>query len=357
MTTAQDHAALLARMGTPLLGKPQVMIGRGRKSGNGSYGVVAKDRFFIAQPAEGRGLNAYRPLAKGYESYNLDPRIGADGFKRRGPAPDKDAVEAHAATRRLLHGTLIASRWLDLRDGDGGCVLHELKAYKPPDGVRCGQVPDSRPWCHSYDALTATRWDGREFAQIPCPGHKCEYRDGDSPPCSKRLHLVLDLRWPEQPCHACNGTGLRDRDVCPACKGERVFSWSLPPARAHMDAGGSFSYASSGVEAFYADFCQQWEAVAKLAQVEDTEPDMYGLPVSIRLVAQTSQRGGGRKFYIPHIYPDFPPGTTLQGWMLDRVRAAETARPLLEGAYRQPLLTAADDVEDAEYEVEQVTRG
>lgn len=61
------------------------------------------------------------------------------------------------------------------------------------------QVPDSKPWCASYDIRTATRWDGKaqEFVSLECPGETCQYADREKHgerSCKVRtgLEVVLD---------------------------------------------------------------------------------------------------------------------------------------------------------------------
>lgn len=356
-----------ARLGVPSIGHDDVVISRGRVLAD-SRAPIGKDRFWLVGEAAGAGRDDRRPLLARYALYNADPQLNEDGTGRKVKddhgkwvwAASTEQIEEVRVRRRELHGTLRAARWVSADDEEPSVVRHSLVNYRP-DGEPV--APQSRPWCSSRDALTAERWTGQEWVTIPCPGDRCEWRQERRnakgypvTPCVRKLVFWMDLRWPEGPCPTCAGTGIRRGRECAACKGTGRFSWGLPPGTARLETAGSFSFATAKVLGFYDDFVAQWRAVGRIAGVDVGEPDFYGLPVRLELRRETVQARRA-EVWVPMLSLDLPEGWTLQGWMLERVRVAQGAAPLLTGTIDPPRALPGPAVQDADYEVASVERG
>jgi len=311
---------------------PTIAISRGRKKNGG--GVEGKDRFWLSNAnAIGSGRNAYRELAPDFAAYNDEPRPPPSGAPPEAREAYTDRLAEHHASRRVLHATIMHARFEAAERGDlDGAVFSRFQAQTQPKSG--GNAPPGQaPWC-TGDGHQARRWSGAAWTACPCPGNACEFRmEGTGPRgqgkhCSKMSTLVLQLRWPEAPCPACKGRGITgaDRAPCPVCKGSGRWSWGLPCARAMMETGGTYSYATDWLWGFYDLIAGQWRAIGG-----EGEPDLYGLPVRLSLVYKGgSGAHGAWSAWLPQMEPDFEEvGGTLQGWLAAKAAAVAQARPLL----------------------------
>lgn len=324
---------------------PTISIARGRKRPGG--GVDGKDRFWLVNSrAVGSGKDAYKELAPEFAAFNAEPLPPT--IRQEQNEPDRDFNERRAAAqdayaarlsethqgRRILHGTILHARFEAEERGDlDGAVYSRFQAQAKPSSQGGKPPPGQRPWC-TGNGHTASRWTGSEWAQVPCPGDRCEFRKEGTGPrnagkhCGKQSTLVLQLRWPMAPCPGCKGRGVvgRDATACAVCKGAGKWSWGLPTARAMMETGGTYSYATDWLWGFRELIVGQWRALGG-----EGEPDLYGLPVRLTLQYKSGDGPNGKwAAWLPQMEPDLEEsGGTLQGWLAAKARAMAEARPLL----------------------------
>jgi hypothetical protein len=340
-------------MGIHASSLPTIAISRGRKKPGG--GVEGKDRFWLTNArAVGSGRNAYRELAPEFAAYNDEPTQ-----PRGDEAPDafRARVADHHAARRILHGTIMHSRFEAHERGDlDGAVNSRFQAQTVPSGMSIKPPPGQAPWC-TGNGHTARRWDGAKWASVPCPGDKCEFRREGTGPRGQGKHsqktstLVLQLRWPMAPCPGCKGRCVTgpDRAPCAVCKGSGRWSWGFTPARAMLETGGTYSYATDWLWGFYDLIAGQWKAIGGQG-----EPDLYGLPVRLSLVYKSGTGAAGPwAAWIVQMEPDFDEcGGTLQGWLANKAASIAAAGNLLEGlpAIKALPIPGAREAVDAVYE-------
>ena len=342
---------------------PTIAITRGRKKPGG--GVEGKDRFWLANArAVGSGRNAYRELAPEFAAYNDEPappdlsQMSPDE-RDRATADFRRRIDAHHAPRRILYGTIMHARFEAAERGDlDGAVFSRFQAQTVPASMQIRPPPGQAPWCVG-DGQTARRWTGSRFETVPCPGDRCEWRQEGTGPrgqgkhSSKMSTLVLQLRWPEAPCPGCKGRRIvgADRAQCNVCKGTGAWSWGLPCARAMLETGGTYSYATDWLWGFHALIVGQWRAIGG-----EGEPDMYGLPVRLTLLNKSgSGQQGAWSAWIPQMEPDFgESGGTLQSWLAAKARALAEARPLLAPSVPTLALPGPGAVEATEATWEEV---
>lgn len=323
---------------------PEVRVRMGLKGRNG--GVVEKDRFHLAMfKTPNSGQRAVSVAHPDFGLFNApftpkgEPPKQDDFTRREDYEYERDAFEAtqararlaHNAARRVLRGTLIHAQFeAPGRLGDG-CIYTRFSAQKLP-GV--GENPRRRPAC-TGDGTTAQRWNGREFAEIRCDGDRCEFRQermerGQAmTDCKRTSTLVFQLRW-------------RSTDKIAA----------MPCARACIETGGMYSFATAQWWGFYQVIAQQWSLLGGQGS-----PDVFGLPIRL-VLTETSVPQRGAKVWVPELHTDLPEGQTLQEFLVWRAQTLAQAGSLLtsDGSRLQIPDFTARDVVEADYEPVDVER-
>lgn len=310
-----DLAALGVRPDT----HPEVRVRMGLKGQSG--GVVERDRFHLMMfKTPGSGMKAVSVPHPDFAEFNRiftpkgDDDMENDRERRR-----------HNALRRVLRGTLIHGQFeAPSRTGDG-CIFTRFSANRLPN---VPENPLRRPAC-SGDGHEATRWNGREFITLPCPGDRCEFRQeyqsrqGPTTDCKRASTLVFQLRW-------------RASDSIKP----------LPCARACIETAGMYSFATAQWWGFYQVIAQQWTLLGGQGA-----PDVFGLPIRL-VLTETSVPQRGAKVWVPELHTDLPEGQTLQEFLVWRAKALAEARPLLtsDGTRLQIPDFSARDVVEADYE-------
>lgn len=109
----------------------------------------------------------------------------ADAQDRRQPLPEYLPFNSAAPERRRsIMGTIAHDRWSDCYEDRYRCQSGRgLQSHPKRDAACMG------------DGTLAQRWDGRDYQDIPCPGEKCEFRQGDKAPCKPWMRFLFQLQW------------------------------------------------------------------------------------------------------------------------------------------------------------------
>ena len=93
--------------------------------------------------------------------------------------------ESPPEDRQILHGYIVHAK-------EEECFEHHRMAHKLPG---LSMHPNKAPHCKG-DGVKAIRWLGKEadgFAEIECLGDRCEFAQGEPPPCGPWLRFVFLL--------------------------------------------------------------------------------------------------------------------------------------------------------------------
>lgn len=282
--------------GTPAISTRQplaVAVATGRKKPGAGFPVDTHRFFLVNARADGKGQAAVRAMHPAYARFNATTP-GAN-----------DTQESHDAARAQLRGVLVHAT-------EPEALWTNYRAQTLPGH----EHPKMAPSCEG-DGTRARRWMGKDYADIECPGPKCQYqqpgtRNGRStrPLCTPYACLVFQLRFENMPC-------------LPAKYETRGFE------------------GCGNLKGFFEDITRQATALGVAS------PSLYGLP----FVLDLSRRSDGAKqtkWFVASMSPDFPPGMTLQQFLLRQVEERAllvTKSPLLLGT--APTVT---DAMDADFE-------
>lgn len=271
--------------GTPTITARQplaVAVATGRKSDRGF--PVDTHRFFLVNArADGKGAAAVRKPHPSYPRFNATVPSGSD------------TQESHDAARAQLRGVLVHAT-------EREAFWTNFRAQTLPGH----EHPKMAPSCEG-DGTRARRWMGKDYADIECPGMRCQFqqptqRNGRParPACTPYACLVFQLRFENMPC-------------LPAKYETRGFE------------------ACGNLKGFFEDIARQAAALFV------PNPSLYGFPFVLDL-SRRSDGGKQTKWYVVSMSPDFPAGMTLQQFLL---RQADERNQLVS---RQPLLLNAPTV-------------
>ena len=230
------------------------------------------DRFYLVVPQEVDGVRAKHPA---YSLFN----------------------QAEPERRQLIRGNLVHA-------SIGECFEYNRRAQNLPG---LGH-PMKAPSC-SGDGVRASRWDGKEFKEIPCPGDKCQFAQstGDKPtPCKPFMRLLFRIRWPD-------GNPL--------------------PSMLVKFTSGSWNTTKNIV-----GFFDHIEAQAINAGVEDYT--LYGFPFQL-LLMRKKVAGRPRAFPIVSITPE----VDVTSFLFEQRRVRRELGPaesLLDASQRSTIEAAAD---------------
>lgn len=292
-----------------------VVAALGRKLPGKNY-PVDKDRFWLVNPvADAKGKDGVRHPHPDFAAFNTTaPRVltreQAEWAEKRG-IPQEEAIariaRLHNDQRTVLLGTIVhATReeafWDDFR-------AQKLRGHENPNGG---------PSCQGNE-VWANRWIPQQgaYLKIPCPGKLCEFRTGANDPrtgkpmrpaCGPKSALIFQLRMADYPSALCR-----------------------------MDTG---AFEGNGnLKGFFDKIDEQAAALGV------DRYSLYSLPIRVHLTRRTKQ--GGSEWYVPDVQADFPPGTTLQDWLLLQMeRRRELAGPDTLQIGMAP--TARDSLDDTE---------
>ena len=290
--------------GTPSISTREplaVALATGRKSARGAPELT--HRFFLVNAkADGKGQAAVRHPHPSFERFNTTQ-------------PSREYVTAYGDGAQAKHDADRASvRGILVHENEPECFWTNYRAQT----LKGHEHPKMRPSCEG-NGDRAKRWmkDRDEFADIPCPGDLCEYRKpgerNGAPtrsPCNPFSILVFQLRFENMP--------------------------NLPAkyeSRGHGTTGA--------LKGFFEDINRQ------AAALHVVNPSLYGIPFVLTL-SRRSNPAQNTKWYEVTMSADFPPGMTLQQFLLrqaDERAQLSTKAPLLIG--QTPRVT---EVMDAEYE-------
>lgn len=284
---------------------PEVRIRLGRKGDRG--GVVGRDRFWITTwRADGSGQQAVSNLAPGFEAFNAN-------------VAEND--ESNLSKRRILRGCLVHANFYSPERFGNGAMTTQFKAQQLP-GMAAPAF--GGPTCSSKDGVTAKRWNQRadSYEEIHCPAEACPFRQEISSnsrtgktyvnvPCHRTSAIVFQLRWI-------------------SAAGD-----AFPCSRAWIEARGSWGSATHQWWAFHESIVNEYRQLGGTGELS-----WYGFPIKLVLEKRTSPVKRS-SYWVPCLYPDFPPGMTLQSWLLKQAEMSSAL--LLEG----PTVGAAEIV-DAE---------
>lgn len=205
-----------------------------------------KDRFFIVEPRVGRQVLVGAStqdralLHPGCKAWNLSP----DGKTRTG---------RRSIRIRLQH--------IDVEDAYSvGCICYRA------EGVRGAPKPPGKsPYCKSNDMVTASRWDGTGFADIPCAGQSCPLRQPYHQDSGGRQYRKVDAKT------LFRLTGRIDEDDTPALLVSVVTGSDVNVAQ--------FAGLLDGVGKQWADLCR--------AIGVDIPFPGYGLPIRLAVYEST----------------------------------------------------------------------
>lgn len=290
--------------GTPTITSREplaVAVATGRKSDRGF--PVDTHRFFLVNSrADGKGQAAVRRMHPSFERFNaIQP--SAKDVSDFGP---EEAKARHDAARQTIRGVIVHA-------SEEEAFWTNYRAQTLPGH----EHPKQAPSCEG-DGVRAKRWMPSQgaYADIECPADKCRYRQPSTgargptrPPCNPYACLVFQLRFENAPC--------------------------LP---AKYETRGH--EANGNLKGFFDNIKKQ------AAHLGLTNPSLYGLPFVLDL-SRRSDGGKQTKWFVASMSPDFPPGMTLQQFLL---RQSEERAQLVS---RAPLLIGTvptvGEVMDAEY--------
>lgn len=260
-----------------------VVAALGRKLPGKNF-PVDKDRFWLVNPvADAKGLAGIRHPHPDFATFNTAApraltREQAEWAEKRGVGADEmlaRIVRKHNDERTVLLGTIVHAT----RDE---AFYDDFRAQK----LKGHENPSGGPACQGNE-VWANRWMPAQgaYLKIPCPGKECPYRVGGvdqrgnktRAPCGPKAALVFQLRMVDYPSALCR-----------------------------MDTG---AFEGDGnIKGFFDKIDEQ----AKALGVEHYS--LFSLPIRVHLTRRTKQ--GGSEWYVPDVQADFPPGTTLQDWLL-----------------------------------------
>lgn len=282
--------------GTPSIASRQplaVAVATGRKGDRGS--PVDRHRFFLVNArADGKGKDAVR-----------HPHPAFPGFNAL--ATDDATRAAHDAKRASLRGILVHA-------SEAECFWTNYRAQTLPGH----EHPKMAPSCQG-NADRAQRWMPATgaYADIPCPGDQCQYRQPGMrngretrSPCTPYACLVFQLRFENMPCLL-----------------------AKYESRGHGTSGQ--------IKGFFEDIARQ------AAALHVDNPSLYGIPFVLDL-SQRSNAAKQAKWFEVTMSTDFPPGMTLQQFLL--LQATERGQlvskaPLLIGQSPTVIDVMTDDGE------------
>ena len=234
------------------------------------------DKFFVKKP------------------HSISKKIGSRSVIMREPDPDFERYNqsnkpALRQTIRfyIVHPSNLNQGWDSMIDS----FQFQLKAYQLP---KHKMNPNKIPTCMG-NGKNAKRWDGKEFQEIKCPNHLCEFRQGKPAPCKPFARLAFQLRWEEDKPWA----GL----PTPLVKFE-THSWY------NID---------KVIIPFFAGLHKQ--ALALGAH----NYNLYGLPCAIKL---GKRQAAGNLVPAISIATDFPPGINLQQFFLNQQQLSQQIKQL-----------------------------
>ena len=176
----------------------------------------------------------------------------------------------------LIHPVHMREEWDSMIDA----FQFSLKAYQLPKNK---PHPNNAPQC-TGDGEKASRWNGEEFQEIPCPNNLCSFRIGRPSPCKPYARLAFQLRWnPNEPWHALPTTFVK----------YETHSWyNIDKVIMPFFVGLHKQAVALGVKNY----------------------NLYALPCVMKLSKRTSGKGN----VVPAISlsTDLPPGMTLQTFFL-----------------------------------------
>jgi hypothetical protein len=134
---------------------------------------------------------------------------------------------------------------------------HRLAAYRGPKGTN---PPNRKPFCVG-DGRQAVQFDesSQQFLEIDCPNDLCQFRQGAKPLCKPSATLIFRVRWHE-------GSSLPSLMMKFSTKSWYTIRYML----------GVFEQVESAADGF------------------GVEPNVFGLPFSLRLTEETNREKKSR---------------------------------------------------------------
>ena len=206
--------------------------------------------------------------------------------------------------RRTVQGHLVHRT-------SGECFESHLRTYVRKGGPR---HPSRRPFCVG-DGVKATRWDERTddgFEEIDCPHDRCEFRQGMQPQCKPWMRLAFRIGW---------------------------RAGSMPSVLVRFNSGSW--HTTRAVLGFFKEIERQ------AAAFRVTDYSLAGIGFWLTVQEKTSKAGGGRRFPVVTMTPDYDPAAFFAAqldWQ-DRLEAHGQTAPALPA----PVTADGEDVVDAEY--------
>ena len=227
------------------------------------------DKFFIKVPQ----TSTKRVGGRTVLMRENDPEFG------RFHASDKPELRS-VIRLNVTHPAHLRNGWLSMTD-----AFHfSLQAQQLP---KHPNHPSQAPVCFG-DGKKASRWDGKQYKDIPCPNRLCQFRDGRPAPCKPSVRMSFRLRWEkDQP-----WSGL----PTPFVKFETKSWWNLDRV-----------------------FIPFWRGLHDQAiQLGFTNYSFYDLPCVMKL----GKRAAGQGSLVPAISlaTDFPPGRTFRDFLLEQAQ-------------------------------------
>lgn len=254
----------------------------GIKGPNGA--PVKTNRFFIVRPVADGQIRAPHPAFARFNE--TSPRANED-------------QKVHDEARAHVRGILVHSREVD-------CFTYRLQGQV----IKGAEHPRKAPSCMG-DGARALRWSPQadDYLSIPCPNTTCPYRssvNGKRPECGPHAKLLFQLRFESFPSMLCKFTSNGNETT-------------------------------DAILGFFRTLTGQARQLGIMGEVS-----VYGVPFELT-ISRKSNAKAGTKWPVVHMSTDFPPGLTLQDYLL---RQAE-ARRQLTGASTLLLGTAVAVGDDA----------
>lgn len=277
----------------------------GRKDPNRGF-PIEKDRFHIAV---GRAIEEER---------------GGKKIETRLPHPDFDIFNRAPADARRDIPCVIA------HEHAADCIQQKHSCYLAPKTAGIPAHPSRAPVCIG-NGVTAKRWNGKDYVDMPCPGFECEFKrpvvsNGKEypAPCKATSKLVLRFAWHRLP----EGHPFK----------------RLPPL--------PFKFVSGGINTatYIQGFMEGLASAASSFGVDIGAIPLFGLPVRLVLHEQkAASEKGGQRFPVGSIVID---GGDPIAWIqlqlsrITDVRRIAQADPIARLALTGPVMSSPSETAD-----------
>lgn len=270
-----------------------------------------KDRFFIVEPRVGRQVQVGNSVQ---DRALLHPQ--AEAWNWQGDGKTRVLAGDRSIRIRLQH--------TDTEDAYSiGCLC-----FRAEGDPKAPKPPGKSPYCKSSDMVTASRWDGKAFTDIPCLGKSCPLRQTYYTGTGDKQYRKVDAR-----------TLFRMVG--------RIDEEGVPALLVSVVTGSDYNVAQFG--GFLDSTAKQWDELCVAIGQEIPFPG-YGLPVRLLIYEST---GEGSRFPRIHYTLDCDIEELFQREIARRARMSNFRNQL--AAVSTPLLLPASfDVDDDALDAEEV---